>query len=90
MNKIVLFALLLALAVNIVSSAAPECSEPPQQQGVVDPVSLPGVQTKPAWCRAYFRSWSFEAGECKEWVYGGCGGNGNRFYTKEACDKACL
>ena len=27
--------------------------------------------------------------ECERFVYGGCGGNGNRFSTKDSCDWVC-
>nr|CDS29982.2 influenza virus NS1A binding protein [Hymenolepis microstoma] len=39
-------------------------------------------------CRAYFPSWGYDkkSGKCIEFVYGGCGGNANRFGTREACE----
>ena len=42
-------------------------------------------------CKGYFPSWFFniETGKCEEFVYGGCGGNMNRFYNKERCEEAC-
>jgi len=41
-------------------------------------------------CLAYIPSYYFdkEEGECKKFIYGGCGGNANRFGTKEKCAKA--
>jgi len=30
-------------------------------------------------CRALFTRWGSEDGTCREFVYGGCGGNGNNF-----------
>lgn len=43
-------------------------------------------------CMAFFPSWSFDKkdGACKRFIYGGCGGNSNRFSTKEECEKKCL
>ncbi|XP_005182681.1 male accessory gland serine protease inhibitor [Musca domestica] len=42
-------------------------------------------------CAAYFPSWSYKAdtNECVEFVYGGCGGNDNRFFSKEECEAKC-
>uniref|UniRef100_A0A2L2XZH5 Putative serine proteinase inhibitor n=1 Tax=Parasteatoda tepidariorum TaxID=114398 RepID=A0A2L2XZH5_PARTP len=42
-------------------------------------------------CRAYFPSWYFDtkSGTCKRFVYGGCGGNGNRYATEEECLQTC-
>nr|XP_042897682.1 actinia tenebrosa protease inhibitors-like [Parasteatoda tepidariorum] len=42
-------------------------------------------------CDAYFPSWYYESksGSCKRFVYGGCGGNGNRYDTEEECLQTC-
>jgi hypothetical protein len=42
-------------------------------------------------CDAYLPSYWFNAktGLCAWFVYGGCGGNANRFETMEACNAAC-
>ncbi|XP_052259215.1 kunitz-type serine protease inhibitor bitisilin-3-like [Dreissena polymorpha] len=40
-------------------------------------------------CEAYMPSWYFNNGVCKKFVYGGCGGNGNRFKSRNACRRAC-
>ncbi|XP_042913575.2 thrombin inhibitor hemalin-like, partial [Parasteatoda tepidariorum] len=42
-------------------------------------------------CRGYFPKFYYDArtGQCKEFIYGGCQGNGNRFDTKEECLKEC-
>ena len=50
--------------------------------------SLPPVT---GMCRAYIPSWFFNPsnGECETFVYGGCGGNGNRFSTQQACQERC-
>ncbi|KAK7108469.1 hypothetical protein V1264_016205 [Littorina saxatilis] len=46
---------------------------------------------QPGLCKAYFPSWYYDTNSrtCKEFVYGGCGGNDNRFTTKKLCKKAC-
>ncbi len=43
-------------------------------------------------CQAAFRRWYYDAaaGECRVFVYGGCGGNANNFETAEACAAACV
>ncbi|EEC18012.1 Kunitz domain-containing protein, putative, partial [Ixodes scapularis] len=42
-------------------------------------------------CRAYVPSWYYDPSthSCKVFVYGGCGGNGNRFYTMQQCQEVC-
>jgi len=43
-------------------------------------------------CRGYFQKWYYNPshGGCQEFVYGGCGGNGNRFSSLEECERICL
>ncbi|KAH8283187.1 hypothetical protein KR054_012638 [Drosophila jambulina] len=43
-------------------------------------------------CEAYIPSWTYDSanGECVKFIYGGCGGNDNRFDSKENCEKRCL
>jgi len=43
-------------------------------------------------CRAAFQRWHYdvEANECKTFLYGGCGGNGNRYNTKKECERTCV
>ena len=42
-------------------------------------------------CKGFHRFWYFnrEKETCQKFIYGGCGGNSNRFSTKASCDKVC-
>ena len=42
-------------------------------------------------CKAAFRRWTYNAaaGECERFIWGGCGGNANRFETKAECEAEC-
>ncbi|KAH8352630.1 hypothetical protein KR084_005414 [Drosophila pseudotakahashii] len=42
-------------------------------------------------CAAYVPRFSYhaESNSCKDFVYGGCGGNDNRFLTLELCESKC-
>ena len=42
-------------------------------------------------CKGYFPRYYFDkvAGECKIFIYGGCGGNANNFETLVACQTTC-
>ena len=43
-------------------------------------------------CFANIRKWYFNSqrNECRMFAYGGCGGNDNRFETREDCEGACM
>lgn len=45
----------------------------------------------PGLCLAYIPSWFYNttSRQCEEFIYGGCGGNDNRFCSKEECDHIC-
>ncbi|GFU43723.1 kunitz-type serine protease inhibitor textilinin-3, partial [Nephila pilipes] len=43
-------------------------------------------------CDAHIPRFFFDhtKGKCLEFVYGGCGGNGNNFMTLKKCEQTCL
>ncbi|XP_060646912.1 male accessory gland serine protease inhibitor-like [Drosophila nasuta] len=43
-------------------------------------------------CEAYIPSWSYDPqhNECVKFIYGGCGGNANRFATEQKCKDKCV
>ncbi|WP_407809536.1 BPTI/Kunitz-type proteinase inhibitor domain-containing protein, partial [Staphylococcus aureus] len=55
----------------------------------VDPVCRLTPETGP--CRAYIPMYYYdsETGECQKFVYGGCDGNENKFFTEEECRRTC-
>lgn len=42
-------------------------------------------------CYGWFPMWSYKlyTNECVKFVYSGCGGNKNRFESREICEKRC-
>lgn len=42
-------------------------------------------------CRALIPRWSFDpsTGECREFKFGGCDGNGNNFKSQQQCENVC-
>ena len=42
-------------------------------------------------CSGHFQAFYYEVatGSCQQFEYSGCGGNGNRFHTKEQCENLC-
>ncbi|RCN35665.1 Kunitz/Bovine pancreatic trypsin inhibitor domain protein [Ancylostoma caninum] len=57
-------------------------------------IVLPRCSQKidPGPCRAYIPRYGFDAsiGECVEFIYGGCGGNSNRFPLRSQCERTCM
>nr|KAF6286996.1 alpha-1-microglobulin/bikunin precursor [Pipistrellus kuhlii] len=45
----------------------------------------------PGPCRAFIQLWAFDAvqGRCVQFQYGGCQGNGNKFYSEKECKEYC-
>ncbi|XP_017489970.1 PREDICTED: male accessory gland serine protease inhibitor-like [Rhagoletis zephyria] len=77
------FAVILAIFALIVSTQALKdaiCGQPPEADGN-------GIIK----CAAFVPSWTYDAkaNNCYSFVYGGCGGNENRFGTKEVCEQKC-
>ncbi len=40
-------------------------------------------------CKGHFPSFSWDGETCRSFIYGGCHGTRNRFWTKEECLKEC-
>jgi hypothetical protein len=68
--------LVIGAAGALASDELPRCLQP----------AAPGP------CRGALERWAFDPStlECKTFVYGGCGGNDNRFTTREECEAACV
>ena len=49
------------------------------------------MKPDPGPCDAIFPMWFFDFtdGTCKQFNYGGCEGNENRFRSKEECERTC-
>ncbi|XP_064486146.1 kunitz-type U19-barytoxin-Tl1a-like [Ornithodoros turicata] len=60
------------------------CKYVPKKACTLDPEGGP--------CRALIPRWHFNEtdGRCKEFSYGGCGGNENNFSSRQACEDSCL
>lgn len=68
---------------------------PQRNSNLIQPVaSVPRLCFEPkkrGLCKAYFRSYFFnpQTGRCESFVYGGCGGNNNRFLYEHTCKSTC-
>ena len=49
-------------------------------------------QPGPNVCLAYIPMWyhNVTTGKCVQFIYGGCGGSGNRYDTLEQCERVCV
>ncbi|XP_043188108.1 kunitz-type kappaPI-theraphotoxin-Hs1e-like [Amphibalanus amphitrite] len=52
---------------------------------------LPGNPFEPVVCTAFFPRWYFDFSQqrCVHFIYGGCGGNANRFSSEKECLNTC-
>lgn len=78
-----------AAAIPIGSSSQSTFDTSPQLQQPLPPhCTLPSVTGH---CRAAFPRYFYnvESGECEQFIYGGCGGNDNRFDSMIQCEASC-
>eukprot|EP00667_Euglena_gracilis_P027226 EG_transcript_33441 len=82
-RALIALGLLLLAIPGPATAAASDCGE-----GRPALCSLPAVSGP---CRGFMPRWYFDsgAGQCKEFIYGGCRGNENSFSSQEDCEAAC-
>ncbi|KAH8392340.1 hypothetical protein KR215_006244 [Drosophila sulfurigaster] len=80
MKFLLLISIFVACAVHCLALKNVECGLPPFLDG----------DGKVA-CRAYMPRWSYDlkTNECVRFIYGGCGGNANKFGSYHECIKRC-
>ncbi|GLH10987.1 Papilin [Gryllus bimaculatus] len=68
----------------ILSTQAPAINE-------VEPTDICSAPVDQGPCRAAFTNWYFNEAkrQCEAFIYGGCGGNANRFESEEQCERQC-
>uniref|UniRef100_A0A1A9V0W6 BPTI/Kunitz inhibitor domain-containing protein n=1 Tax=Glossina austeni TaxID=7395 RepID=A0A1A9V0W6_GLOAU len=78
--QFVIIVILISLTANVIAVKDAVCSLPDSADG----------DGKRA-CVAYIPSWTYRSAtnECIQFIYGGCGGNKNRFHTQEDCENKC-
>ncbi|CAN7988853.1 unnamed protein product, partial [Ixodes hexagonus] len=59
--------------------------------GRTSPVRNCESPADPGPCKGYFPRWFYntETGACEEFIYGGCQGNANNYYSLEQCESTC-
>ena len=67
---------LFSCFVFVMASAMPDVCKLPSETGM---------------CRAAIKLWFFnvDTGNCENFIWGGCGGNENRFESKASCEAKC-
>ncbi|KAF8568787.1 hypothetical protein P879_05434 [Paragonimus westermani] len=60
-----------------------------QQSGALQRRCLLPPERGPCRGRSINYAYDARSGECVEFVYGGCRGNGNRFDSREECEDQC-
>lgn len=55
------------------------------------PIDFCLMPSDPGRCRAAFSMFYYDSKtmSCQQFIYGGCGGNANRFNSEEECMKTC-
>jgi len=90
MNKISisLVTALTILTVGFVGATEPDNTRTSNDEAL-NPVCL--LDSVTGHCRARIIRWYYNkaAGECQEFTYGGCGGNGNKFGSRRQCENKC-
>jgi len=69
-----------------------KCSPTPSDNRNVERGDVCEMVSDPGNCYARFPSFYYDkfSKTCKDFIWGGCGGNGNRFPTMEACMQRCV
>ncbi|XP_033235181.1 kunitz-type serine protease inhibitor 2-like [Drosophila pseudoobscura] len=77
MKFLLILVVLAALTASSLAMKNDICALPHSQKGL---------------CRALMRRWSYDAANrvCTRFIYGGCGGNANRFESQRECEATCM
>ncbi|KFD55348.1 hypothetical protein M514_03688 [Trichuris suis] len=90
MLRLVFSQLLLLQAVVAWKGKAPVSES--KDIGSLNPAAVCLLQYRAGSCRKLLHRWYYNLteGECKQFTYSGCDGNGNRFRTQQVCEKVCI